>query len=490
MKSAPCLFHPFRASALFVLCAFPTAGLAAKNDPQTAPTIWPVAQGHRTISSPAVERTLAQDEVWSGDTPRHQILDTGGVTRTVTLAPIGANGIPVDARYVARVSTTAGNRILFRRSDGELLAFWGSEESSQTQWVVLTAKEDGWDTRVSDGRSLGHDDPQLAYLGADVEESGDFVRPASARTNGYAIRFETNATIVYIACRASHPRFRIVVDGELAADVDIAGNSGRRLLVPVDLETSASKQIEILADELEFASVEIPDARGRLAAWRDAVPPVRMLWIGDSSTEAGARAYPWLAAGLLNYEVWSRSWGRGAQHVIGGDRNAPPFDAIEEDVAAVNPDIIVIGGHFFDDQLETKDYAVVVGAWFDAIERAARPDAVKIALPAPVNHGRVDRATDRRAAILSKEARRRDFHYINWQEWIEGSRDDPSSGNAHEVVAADGICYTPLGNAYLAGRLAEQIQRPSLERRIQLASVKRHQAGNSARTIASADGSR
>jgi len=481
--------RPFARLLSLILLLLPLlpGALTAKDAHQPPPASWPVAASHQSVSRAVVARTLTEDEVWSVETPRHQILDTGDATRTVMLAPVAPNSLPPGTWFAARVTTRNGNRILFRRSDGELLAFWGSNEASQTKWITLTATDAGWEARVSSGKALSHADPALAFLGADLRPSDDFVRPASARTNGYAIRFGTDSPLLYVSCRANHPRFRVIADGRLVADIDVDDTSGTRLLLPVELGDTKPKKIEILADTLEFGSVEVPDVRTQLHAWPAAVPAVRMLWIGDSSAELGTHAYPWLAGNLLGYEVWSRSWGHHAQHVAGANRNAPPLAAIDEDVAAVNPDVIVISGHFFDEQLSPRAYTAVVGAWFDAIARASRPESVKIALSAWVNRGPVDRLSDRRASIIAREASRRDFHYVNWQAWIDGNRDDASWGNAHEIISANYIHYTSLGNAYIADCFAGQVQRLRLERKAQLAAASRRQAAADARNIAAAE---
>ncbi|MGH8020219.1 MAG: hypothetical protein ACREIA_18460 [Opitutaceae bacterium] len=485
MKAIPRLLHPFRVPALLAACLLFACLLQARPEPEPSPTIWPLAGQHQIVTSPAVERVLTQDELWNAGTPRHQILDTGGATRTVTLAPVGPGGIPAGTRYVARVSTRGEDRILFRRSDGELLAFWGSDASPQTQWVVLTATSDGWDTRISAGTSLAHEDARLSFLGADLQAHDGFVQPASPRASGYAIRFETDAALIYVACRANHPRFRVVVNGEVIAGIEIDSTSGLRLHVPVDLGGTASKQVEILADNLEFASVETTDARTHLAAWREA-PAARMVWIGDASVEIGTHAHPWLAARLLNYEVWSLSWGDGAQRVAGADRSLPPLAAIEEDITAADPDVVVLNGDFFDEQLPPKEYAAVVGAWFDAIAQASRPEVIKIVLPS-MRSAPEDRMARRRAAIVSKEARRRDFHFMDCEDWVEDERDTGPQDDERQIVSENGVHYTPFGSAFIAGRFAEQVRRADLERKIQLASVKRLQAEDATPSIAAAE---
>ncbi len=476
-----------RPLAILLLAASPAplADAAPRSLLGELPELWTAAPIVQQVRDSALVRTLSGDETWNATTPRHQILGTGGANRTITLAPIGPDGIAEGTRFTARVTAAGGSRIMIRRADGELLAFWGAGNSEPTQWVTLEATTSGWDTRVSSGRRAAAGDPLFAAFGTDFAMDGTTLRPRTARSQGFAVRFESDAPVIYVNCRGNNPRFRVLVDNRLVASVGIDDVSGGTLHVPVELGAGKRRQVEILADALEFQGVEIPDTRHAVLAWKGATPPVRMVWIGDSSSETGTGSYPWVAARLLGYEVWSRPWGHNAQHVSNGDRNAIPDAAIAEDIATANPDVLVVSGQFFDAQLPPDQYEEVVGRWFAAIGKAARPEAVKIALSAWMGNDPVDRMAERRAGVIRKQARAHGFQFVNWQEWVSGRASDVASGNAHEVLAPNLVHLSERGNLYIGSRFADQVRKLGVERKIEIAAATRQQAEQNSRNLAS-----
>jgi hypothetical protein len=371
--------------------------------------------------------------------------------------------------------------VLFRQATGDLLAFWSGDETAASQWVMLRATETGWEARMSAGRETTHADPALAWLGAQPAATGEgddrlYAQPATReRTMGYAIRFETDASLFFVACRSRAPRFRVVANGEVVAEVNVPNRSGQAMLVPVDLGTAVRRRIEILADNLEFRSILVPDVRQSVFSWAGAVPAVRMLVLGDSTSEADTRAYPWVVANLLGYEVWSRQWGDRAYRVGEGPLGEPPVSAIAKDLGEVNPDVVVISGRFFDQNLDPTAFRAHVAAWFDEIRKAARPETAIVTLTPFVLKTPIDPITQRRADIIVKEARKRGFFPVNWQGWITGQPRDKSFGNAWQYVSADYTHPTEAGHVFLGSRMAEQLRKLGIEPKAQVAAVKRRQ---------------
>jgi hypothetical protein len=228
---------------------------------------------------------------------------------------------------------------------------------------------------------------------------------------------------------------------------------------------------------LEFRGIDLPDVRNGVFAWSGAVPSVRMVWIGDSSAETGTLSYPWAAARLLGYEVWNRQWGDNANRVVGEDKMTPPANAIREDITELSPDVIVVAGNFFDNELEPAPFGRQVAAWLDAIKDAARPEAVRIVLsPLQLAGPPLDRAMERRIGIIGKAARQRGFHFVDMKDWITGTPNDPTLGNAAQLVAENISHLNPSGTAFVASRFLDQFRRLNVEQRVQFASVKRLQS--------------
>lgn len=480
-----------RFSRLLLACVIaPACAVAAgaAGPSRTATPDWPVAAGMQNITTAAAARTLAGDEAWTATTGRYQDLDTGDATRTITLAPVGSDGVAAGTTFVTRVHVRSGHRVLFRDSNGGLLASWSGDSAGATQWATLRATAAGWEARVSTGRQLEFNDGAFAWLGAEPSprtgaQDERYAVPADPRTCGFAIRFETDAPLFFVTCRADQPRFRVVADGRIVAEVAVSDATGLELQIPIALEGAARRRIEILAESLQFRGVALPDVRQEVAAWVDAVPRVRMLWIGDSTTDEGTHSYPWLVGNLLGYEVWNRRWGHNAQHVTDPDGAGVPTTAIAEDIAKLNPDLVVFGGRFFNEALSPREYRRVVSAWLDAIKPALRPEAVAVILPDFTESGPVDRLIERRGHIVGQEAKARGFFFVNWQGWITGDVRTPElGGNAPQYISANRVHPTTAGHAFLATRLADQLGRRDVGSKAQLAALKRLQAHNLAST--------
>ncbi|BET65623.1 hypothetical protein ASA1KI_05410 [Opitutales bacterium ASA1] len=445
--------HP-SARILFSFALFPFVVFEAqaRRGDEPEPIVWPEAKEHRTLREGITVRTMTGDEVWGADTLRHQILDTGAGTRTVTLSPIGVGGIEPGAVIVARVEAAVNARVLFRRADGELLAFWGGDSVACARWIVLKATDNGWETRVSEGRELGPNDPGLEWSGTRLQWKNGYALPAGLRTDGWVIRFETDASLFFVRS-ASGARFRVVSDGSCIADVELGGTNGTDVRVPIDLGSASLRRIELVAERLEFGAVESPDDRILLATKSVGRPTGRVLWLGEDRDGAGTRGVPWLSGSLLGLDVWNRSWSSAVN--VRSVAEETQMQMLEE-IGSVSADAVFLGLHPIADELEGRELTDAVGSWFDAVSAAVKPGAVVLVLTEPTPEGVNERAWERRTGTLEKEAKRRGFRFVDWREWQRPARDG-----------------TVASKAALAGKLAQEFRRLGLDREVQTLALQR-----------------
>lgn len=457
--------------------AFGSAGFSRATE--TKPEPLHRAEKAVTISTGISSRVLEQDEVWTADFARFQLLDGGQASRTITLPVVGGDGVTPGSTLVARVQTHDGRRVLFRGAEGQLVGFCGGAGAAN-QWIELHARESGWHAETSSGRTIYYDDPAFAWLGATPAPRADdpmrlYVMPEHPRTDGFAIRFDTDAPRFVIVCRANSPRFRVLANDEVIADVDIPGRSGETLFIPIELGTAARRHVEIFADDLEFRSIEVTNAQHSVYAWAGAVPAVRVLWLGDYTTGGGTHGYPWQAAREWNCDLWNRRWSDISTAISARQAPAVPVDRLRSEITEVDPDVVVLAGNFFDAALKPDDYRAQVATWLDAINQSARPETVKIVLPQMCTSATIDRHTDRRAGLVQKEAKRRGFNFVNWQLWIGEAQIGRADRGLPALASIDGTLSSE-GIALVASRFAAGMRRVDVEERAQIASLKRRGA--------------
>jgi hypothetical protein len=279
-----------------------------------------------------------------------------------------------------------------------------------------------------------------------------YALPAGLRTDGWVIRFETDASLFFVRSAAG-ARFRVVSDGACIADVELDGAHGGDVRVPIDLGSASLRRIELVAERLEFGAVESPDDRILLATKSAGRPAGRVLWLGENRDGAGTRGVPWLSGSLLGFDVWNRSWPSAASV------RSEPEDAqtqMLEEIGSVSADAVFLGLHPFAEDLEGRELAEAVGSWFDAVGAAVRPGAVVLVLTEPTPEGVNERAWERRTGTLEKEAKRRGFRFVDWREWRRPARDG--------TIATEAV---------LAGKLAQEFRRLGLEREVQTLALQR-----------------
>ncbi|RME72492.1 MAG: hypothetical protein D6781_02115 [Verrucomicrobia bacterium] len=472
---------------LLLVSVLPATALVAapRFELSEAPLIWGDENAAEVITAPPVPREMTGDETWSADHGRVQILHTGRETRTIILPEIGSSGFEVGTILAARVTTWPDEKILFRQPNGQLVAFWGDDGLGVTQWATFEATPGGWKHRISKPAFISPLDGVFATLGAHLTATPEgAVVPDSPHTVGYALRFRTDSRDLFIAARGRSIRFRVLADGRPVARVAIEREAEDQILVPIHLGSAIkNRQVEVVADQLEFAGIEIPYSGLGIQPWKNAVPMVRALWITDGTDDNGIDSYPWAAARLLKQDIWVRSWGPRASAVTSSPTAAAPADAIAADIAAINTDVIVICSGIFDQSLHSRDYSQVIASWLDAISGAVRPDAVRIAL---WNDLSGERSASRYQAMPRKAASRLDFNFLTWSDWITGSRDNPNRGNAYKVIAADGSHPSAIGHRFLGYCFAESFRDLGVETYAQAASMARRRA-EKVRNLASSD---
>lgn len=261
------LSWPTCSALLLALCLLVMAGPGAPHSAAVSPP-GPATGPRLLIATVVTQRELAATETWTSATPRFQDVVAKESHHTVTLGDIGADGPPVGAVLVARVQAQHGQRILFRRADGSLLTFWRGDDAHASQWVTLRATENGWEPSLSGGRETSGPEA-LSWKGAEtagaIQPDLDGGAQPEARHGGF--RFETDAQVFFVRCRGDAARFRVIANGELLAEVKAANGSGKRMLVPIELGTAVRRRIEILADELEFDAILVPDVRHSVSSW-------------------------------------------------------------------------------------------------------------------------------------------------------------------------------------------------------------------------------
>jgi hypothetical protein len=189
--------------------------------------------------------------------------------------------------------------------------------------------------------------------------------------------------------------------------------------------------------------------------------------VGDSmstvTTPAGPNiAFPRAAARLLGWQVtvdahpdtgFATPDGRDAQH--------PSFASTVDCVVAAHPRIVVVALGS-DDAVSGGAAKVEPNATdgLSALHRRLKGSQIVVVGPLP-SGGEPSPAlrTVRDAVRAAAQTAHVGFIDPLAEGWISGDRTDPGSGNANQMISADGRHLTPAGHAYVGLRLATDLSR-------------------------------
>jgi len=196
--------------------------------------------------------------------------------------------------------------------------------------------------------------------------------------------------------------------------------------------------------------------------------------VGDSISTVTAPAgpniaFPLVTARLLGWQVRVDAHpGTGFTTPGGSDARHPSFAATVGCVVAAHPRIVIVA--LGSDDAERAGSARMVRSratdgLADLHRRLARARVVVVG-PLPPGSTPSPAVQAVRDAVRAA-ARAANVEFIDpiAEGWITGGRTDPGSGNANQMISADGRHLTPAGHAYVGLRLATDLSRLGLASR-------------------------
>jgi lysophospholipase L1-like esterase len=196
--------------------------------------------------------------------------------------------------------------------------------------------------------------------------------------------------------------------------------------------------------------------------------------VGDSISTVTAPAgpniaFPLVTARLLGWQVRVDAHpGTGFTTPGGSDARHPSFAVTVGCVVAAHPRIVIVA--LGSDDAERAGSARMVRSratdgLADLHRRLPRARVVVVGPLSSASTPSPELQAVRDAARAAARAANVEFIDPIAERWITGGRTDPGSGNANQMISADGRHLTPAGHAYVGLRLATDLSRLGLASR-------------------------
>jgi lysophospholipase L1-like esterase len=196
--------------------------------------------------------------------------------------------------------------------------------------------------------------------------------------------------------------------------------------------------------------------------------------VGDSISTVTAPAgpniaFPLVTARLLGWQVRVDAHpGTGFTTPDGQDAQHPSFAATVGCVVAAHPRIVIVALGSDDADVAAPARMVGLRATDGLADLHRRLPRARVVVVGPLSSGSTPspalRAV-RDAVRAAAQAAHVGFIDPIAEGWITGGRTDPGSGNASQMISADGRHLTPAGHAYVGLRLATDLSRLGLASR-------------------------
>lgn len=328
----------------------------------------------------------------------------------------------------------------------------------------------------SDG--VRFDNPAFRYLGAtpvvagDIPARGYYVRP-SEQTMIWAvdIAFPDGCSVFEIATFGTGSGwFRVIADGMLAHEErSIQGPpaDGNEYLIRVDFGSYLARSVRIeMTSGFWFRGFTVPP--GTVVAPLDQEIGPRVIIVGDSFAEGtGApSALEGFVSHLASFMGWidvaaAAQGGTGYLNPGPAELNRSPFiDRAARDVIARQPNVVIVFGGLNDSGRDPAELEDAARAYYQTILDGIL--GVTLIVVGPIWPRSVDGyqpIIDASNAVKNAASGLATLYIDPLDpEWITGTRDDPSSGNAANLIGEDGTHPTPEGHIFIACKIATALQ--------------------------------